>query len=149
MRGRAKVDADSVTVTRTSTASSPETSGPDLGRRRRAERTSPSLSMADRRPCSNTARQRGPAVGPGTHADDGGMSAPAPGTGKRRRHREAGLVLENGPGRLRSRASLPWNFGVVEGHDNRIKMLKRRCSAVPASPTCGRVVSWPTDHRHP
>nr|WP_238442355.1 hypothetical protein [Streptomyces pratensis] len=37
-----------------------------------------------------------------------------------------GLVLENGPGRLRSRASLPWNFGVVEGHDNRIKMLKRQ-----------------------
>lgn len=36
--------------------------------------------------------------------------------------------------------TLPWSSGVVEGHINRIKMLKRRCTAVP-TPTCSAAAS--------
>jgi transposase len=36
--------------------------------------------------------------------------------------------------------TLPWSSGVVEGHVNRIKMLKRQCMAAPA-PTCSTAAS--------
>jgi transposase len=30
----------------------------------------------------------------------------------------------------------PWNSGLMEGHVNRIKMLKRQCTAAPTSTYC-------------
>lgn len=48
-------------------------------------------------------RDRGPAAGPASHPDDGGVSAPAPGAGAGWRYRESGFVLEDDPGPARRR----------------------------------------------
>jgi transposase len=44
--------------------------------------------------------------------------------------------------------SHPWNSGVVEGHVNRIKMLKRQMFGTSTSrSTCGRSISMPAASR--
>lgn len=45
--------------------------------------------------------------------------------------------------------TLPWSSGVVEGHVNRIKMLKRQMFGRAASLCCGRGFFWPADQSHP
>ncbi|AOR29713.1 hypothetical protein BFF78_00135 [Streptomyces fodineus] len=43
--------------------------------------------------------------------------------------------------------TMPWNSGVVEGHVNRIKMLKRQMFGRAGFALLG--FSWPADHGHP